>query len=417
MLEVRRSTRGPQIFVSRRDKGFLRRLFELEVPEIHAGTVEIKAIAREAGQPVQGRRRAAARRASTRSARRSASAARASRRSWPSSAARRSTSSRGTTIRPCSWPTRCRPAQVLGVDIDEEHRIASVTVPERMLSLAIGREGQNARLAAKLTGWRIDIRSDVSVAEAKAARAPHRTRPVRPTATTPTRPRRPSPDAEAERHRAGRRARQPPSRAPRRQAGRRDARRRPLPRRPSRGRRSQAEPKAGRRPPTPQPKPAARSRGRPRPTEDRSRRRRPPRPGGRGRRRPPTRPPRRRRPRPRPRRPPTARWRRSRRDAAATARRSAAHRVPTRTCVACRTSRGRSASWSGSCGRPTGRIDRWTPRGRLAGRGAYSAPTARAGAPPSARTSSARALGVPLPDDRPELDLETGGDQHAEHTD
>ncbi|HTC85716.1 MAG TPA: hypothetical protein VK656_03380, partial [Candidatus Acidoferrum sp.] len=61
------------------------------------------------------------------------------------------------------------PAQVLGVTIDEEHRIASVTVPERMLSLAIGREGQNARLAAKLTGWRIDIRSDVSVAEAKAA--------------------------------------------------------------------------------------------------------------------------------------------------------------------------------------------------------------------------------------------------------
>jgi N utilization substance protein A len=63
------------------------------------------------------------------------------------------------------------PAQVLDVSIDEEHRIASVTVPERMLSLAIGREGQNARLAAKLTGWRIDIRSDVSVAEAKAAAA------------------------------------------------------------------------------------------------------------------------------------------------------------------------------------------------------------------------------------------------------
>ena len=58
---------------------------------------------------------------------------------------------------------------MIGVDIDEEHRIANVTVPERMLSLAIGREGQNARLAARLTGWRIDIRSDVSVAEAKAA--------------------------------------------------------------------------------------------------------------------------------------------------------------------------------------------------------------------------------------------------------
>src|SRR5258705_8061525 len=61
------------------------------------------------------------------------------------------------------------PAQVISVDIDEEKRIANVTVPERMLSLAIGREGQNARLAARLTGWRIDIRSDVSVAEAKAA--------------------------------------------------------------------------------------------------------------------------------------------------------------------------------------------------------------------------------------------------------
>ena len=77
------------------------------------------------------------------------------------------------------------PAQVLSVDIDQEHRIANVTVPERMLSLAIGREGQNARLAARLTGWRIDIRSDVSVAEAKAAAtedatAPRRRRERRP---------------------------------------------------------------------------------------------------------------------------------------------------------------------------------------------------------------------------------------------
>ena len=57
------------------------------------------------------------------------------------------------------------PAQVISVDIDEEHRIASVTVPERMLSLAIGREGQNARLAARLTGWRIDIKSETQQAE------------------------------------------------------------------------------------------------------------------------------------------------------------------------------------------------------------------------------------------------------------
>ena len=56
------------------------------------------------------------------------------------------------------------PAQVVSVEIDEDERIASVTVPERMLSLAIGREGQNARLAAKLTGWRIDIRSETGAA-------------------------------------------------------------------------------------------------------------------------------------------------------------------------------------------------------------------------------------------------------------
>ena len=61
------------------------------------------------------------------------------------------------------------PAQVVGVRIDEEHRIANVIVPEKMLSLAIGREGQNARLAAKMTGWRIDIRSDVPAHEAAAA--------------------------------------------------------------------------------------------------------------------------------------------------------------------------------------------------------------------------------------------------------
>jgi N utilization substance protein A len=61
------------------------------------------------------------------------------------------------------------PAEVLSVRIDEEHKIANVIVPERQLSLAIGKEGQNARLAAKLTGWRIDIRSDAGVASAAAA--------------------------------------------------------------------------------------------------------------------------------------------------------------------------------------------------------------------------------------------------------
>jgi N utilization substance protein A len=168
VLEVRRSTRGPQIFVSRTHKGFLKRLFELEVPEIHAGTVEIRAIAREAGS--RSKVAVASRQdgldpvgatVGQRGARVQAVVAELG----------------GEKIDVIPWnddpavfvANALSPAQVLSVDIDEEHRIANVTVPERMLSLAIGREGQNARLAARLTGWRIDIRSDVSVAEAKAA--------------------------------------------------------------------------------------------------------------------------------------------------------------------------------------------------------------------------------------------------------
>ena len=172
VLEVRRSTKGPQIFVSRTHKGFLKRLFELEVPEIHSGTVEIKAIAREAGS--RSKVAVASRQdgldpvgatVGQRGARVQAVVAELS----------------GEKIDVIPWSddpavfvaNALSPAQVISVDIDEEHRIASVTVPERMLSLAIGREGQNARLAARLTGWRIDIRSDVSVAEARAASDEH----------------------------------------------------------------------------------------------------------------------------------------------------------------------------------------------------------------------------------------------------
>jgi N utilization substance protein A len=179
VLEVRRSTKGPQIFVSRTHKGFLRRLFELEVPEIHNGTVEIKAIAREAGSrskiAVWSRQEGLDPVGATvgqRGARVQAVVAELS----------------GEKIDVIPWSddpaifvaNALSPAQVISVDIDEEHRIASVTVPERMLSLAIGREGQNARLAARLTGWRIDIRSDVSVAEAKAAAADAATAATKP---------------------------------------------------------------------------------------------------------------------------------------------------------------------------------------------------------------------------------------------
>ena len=170
VLEVRRSAKGPQIYISRTHKGFLRRLFELEVPEIHAGTVEIKAIAREAGS--RSKVAVASRQpgldpvgatVGQRGARVQAVVAELG----------------GEKIDVIEWSEDAStfvakalsPAQVIEVRIDEEHRIANVVVPERMLSLAIGREGQNARLAAKLTGWRIDIRSDVSVAEAARAEA------------------------------------------------------------------------------------------------------------------------------------------------------------------------------------------------------------------------------------------------------
>jgi N utilization substance protein A len=195
VLEVRRSTRGPQILVSRTHKGFLKRLFELEVPEIHSGTVEIRAIAREAGS--RSKVAVASRQdgldpvgatVGQRGARVQAVVAELG----------------GEKIDVIPWnddpgvfvANALSPAQVISVDIDEEHRIANVTVPERMLSLAIGREGQNARLAARLTGWRIDIRSDVSVAEARAAAEAEAAKPttetveatVEPAATNGTEP-------------------------------------------------------------------------------------------------------------------------------------------------------------------------------------------------------------------------------------
>jgi len=162
--EVNDTHRGPQIIVSRAHRFMLRRLFEQEVPEIYNGTVEIKAIAREAGSrskvAVSSRQEGLDPVGATvgqRGARVQAVVAELG----------------GEKIDVIPWnddpamfvANALSPAQVLSVDIDQEHRIANVTVPERMLSLAIGREGQNARLAARLTGWRIDIRGDEEPAE------------------------------------------------------------------------------------------------------------------------------------------------------------------------------------------------------------------------------------------------------------
>ena len=194
VLEVKRSARGPQILVSRTHKGFLRRLFELEVPEIHSGTVEIKQIAREAGSrskvAVASRQEGLDPVGATvgqRGARVQAVVAELA----------------GEKIDVIPWSedpsvfvaNALSPAQVIGVAIDEEHRVASVTVPERMLSLAIGREGQNARLAARLTGWRIDIRSDQPAAEPAGAGKPGG--PAAATAAPVTDPQPPAARSEA----------------------------------------------------------------------------------------------------------------------------------------------------------------------------------------------------------------------------
>ncbi|HOQ09861.1 MAG TPA: transcription termination factor NusA [Syntrophomonadaceae bacterium] len=159
IYEVKNTSKGPNIFVSRSHPNFLKRLFELEVPEIYDGVVEIKSIAREAG-----------------------------------SRSKISVYSQDDKIDPvgaCVGPRGLRvqnivselngekidiikydrdperfianslsPSKVTYVDINEEEKIARVVVPDYQLSLAIGKEGQNARLAAKLTGWKVDIKSE-----------------------------------------------------------------------------------------------------------------------------------------------------------------------------------------------------------------------------------------------------------------
>ncbi len=167
IVEVKRTTKGPQVFVSRTHPGLVKRLFEQEVPEIHDGVVEMRSIAREAG-----------------------------------SRAKVAVSSRDPNVDPvgsCVGPKGMRvqavvkelkdekidivrwdqdsakfvanalsPAKVVGVQTDDLHKVARVIVPDYQLSLAIGKEGQNARLAAKLTGWKIDIKSETQMVELEA---------------------------------------------------------------------------------------------------------------------------------------------------------------------------------------------------------------------------------------------------------
>lgn len=167
VVEVRQGTRGPQIVVSRTHPGLLKRLFELEVPEIYEGIVEIKAIAREAG----GRSKiGVASRDKNVDAVGSCVGPKGSR------VQAIVDELKGEKIDIVPWNPdtamfvagALSPAKVTRVEIAEETKTALVIVPDNQLSLAIGREGQNARLAAKLTGWRIDIKSETQIKEIEA---------------------------------------------------------------------------------------------------------------------------------------------------------------------------------------------------------------------------------------------------------
>lgn len=185
IIEVKKTTKGPQIMVSRTHPGLLKRLFELEVPEIHDGVVEIKSVAREAGMrskiavytkdenidPVgacvghKGMR-----------------------------VQNIVSELRGEKIDIVRYSTEpdkyvanaLSPAKVVTTSVNEAEKICRVIVPDYQLSLAIGKEGQNARLAAKLTGWKIDIKSETQAAkekeEAGSAVAANETKPAEPAA-------------------------------------------------------------------------------------------------------------------------------------------------------------------------------------------------------------------------------------------
>lgn len=162
VMEVRKTTKGPQIVVSRTHPGLLKRLFEIEVPEIMQNVVQIKSIAREAGS-----RTKIAVYSEDENVDPVGSCV-----GQKGSRIDRIVSEIGNEkIDVIPWSAdpiefianSLRPAKVLMVQINESEKAAKVVVPDYQLSLAIGREGQNARLAAKLTGWKIDIKSQTQI--------------------------------------------------------------------------------------------------------------------------------------------------------------------------------------------------------------------------------------------------------------
>jgi N utilization substance protein A len=167
IVEVRKTAKGPQIVVSRTHPGLVKRLFELEVPELVDGVVELRAVAREPGHRTK------------------IAVASNDPNVDPVGAC---VGARGMRVRqvvnelrgekvdivpyneePSEFVMKAlAPAKVREVRIHEDTGIAEVIVPDFQLSLAIGKEGQNARLAARLTGWRVDIKSETQLAEEEA---------------------------------------------------------------------------------------------------------------------------------------------------------------------------------------------------------------------------------------------------------
>lgn len=164
ITKVEKTTKGPQIMISRTHPGLLKRLFELEVPEIYDGTVEIKSVSREAGErskisvhaddedvdPVGSCVGPRGQRVQT-----------------------IVNELKGEKIDIVKWSAdpqvyvanALSPSKVLQVTVSDDEKMTQVVVPDYQLSLAIGKRGQNARLAAKLTGWKIDIKSQTDAEE------------------------------------------------------------------------------------------------------------------------------------------------------------------------------------------------------------------------------------------------------------
>jgi len=168
VVEVKRTTKTPHVLVSRSHPGLLRRLFELEVPEVHDGVVEIKAIAREAGLRTK---------VAVFSRQENVDPVGACVGHRGSRVQAVVDELRGEKIDIVRWSddisrylaSALSPARVNEVRLEEDQKTATVIVPDNQLSLAIGKEGQNVRLAARLTGWRIDIRSESQIAEVEEA--------------------------------------------------------------------------------------------------------------------------------------------------------------------------------------------------------------------------------------------------------